>query len=222
MKKIDMIGRKFNRLLVLSESPAATNRHAMWECQCDCGNVLVVDGAKLRNGSTKSCGCFRADTRGAAKGQGGTATHRMSETVEYNIWQAMKNRCFNPRQESYAKYGARGIRVCTGWVSSFENFIADIGLRPSPSYSIDRIDTDSHYSCGHCEQCQHEGWLANCRWATQEIQHINRRSTLWLTHDGQTHTIKKWATITGIGYSTLRARIIKSKWPIDLALSTPP
>jgi hypothetical protein len=222
MNKVEMLGQKFHRLLVLGEAPRKNKGHAMWECKCDCGTILVVDGTKLRNGSTKSCGCFRADSRRAPKGHGGSATHGMAETPEYGIWQAMKNRCFNANQEAYKKYGARGITVCNAWVSSFESFIGDMGLRPSASHSIDRIDTSGHYSCGHCDQCKEKGWPANCNWATQEIQHKNRRITLWVTHDGQTLTIKEWAAKTDIGYTTLRQRIIKSGWPIAVALTTPP
>lgn len=100
--------------------------------------------------------------------------HYLSKRPEYRTWIAMKARCENPNRKAYKDYGGRGIKVCYGWYD-FILFFKDMGIRPGPDYSIDRINNDSNYSCGHCEECLREGWTANCRWATQSQQNMNKR-----------------------------------------------
>lgn len=124
----------------------------------------------------------------------GGRPHGMSKLPEYKGWQAMKRRCDNPADQKYARYGGRGITVCERW-QRFVNFYADMGPRPSPNHSIDRIDNDGHYEPG------------NCRWATQSEQMLNTSRNVWLEYDGRRQTITQWAIEFGIALNTLKGRI---------------
>jgi hypothetical protein len=100
-------------------------------------------------------------------------THGMTGTPEYRSWNHMKQRCLNPNVDVYEYYGGRGITVCERW-REFEAFFEDMGDRPA-GLSLDRIDPDGNYSCGHCDACVTNGWPANCRWADQGTQTRNQR-----------------------------------------------
>ena len=157
-KIIDMTGKRFHRVTVLEQYDINQHQKVTWECLCDCGAVFVCVGSSLRNGSTKSCGCYqRENTRKIHK------THGMCQSSEYIIWQNMKDRCHNPNNKSYDQYGMRGITVCDEWLSGFEGFYRDMGDRPSSKHSIDRIDNDGNYELG------------NCQWATSTEQARNKR-----------------------------------------------
>ena len=92
----------------------------------------------------------------------------------------MKDRCLRPNCTAYEHYGGRGVKICKGWLvkepkgQGFKNFLADLGPRP-PAQTLDRMNVNGHYSCGHCGECELMGWIANCKWATQVEQHWNRR-----------------------------------------------
>jgi hypothetical protein len=126
----------------------------------------------------------------------------------YDTWRNMKSRCGNPRNARYADYGGRGITVCDRWKNSFENFIADMGLPPSPAHSIERGDNSRGYEPG------------NCRWATDVEQTNNQRSNVLIEYDGKTQTIAQWARELGINYQTLRQRIQRYGWSVERAFSS--
>ena len=88
-------------------------------------------------------------------------------------WQSMHQRCLDPRHPHYHNYGGRGICICAHW-RDFRNFLDDMGERPE-GRSLDRIDTDGHYSCGACPECRANGWAENTRWATAKEQRANQR-----------------------------------------------
>jgi len=96
----------------------------------------------------------------------------LSTGREYKSWRAMLYRCTREKDVRYHRYGGRGIKVCQGW-NDFGNFLNDMGPRPE-GRTLDRIDNDGNYSCGHCEECLRQGWAANCRWATAKEQNNNQ------------------------------------------------
>lgn len=152
---VDIAGQRFGRLTALRFTHSV-NGVRMWLCRCDCGIEAPVDCHALRTGNTKSCGCLRRDVASAAN-----RTHGLSGSSTFFRWQAMKNRCLNPRDKDWKHYGGRGITVCERWLS-FEPFLADMGEAP-PGMTIDRRDNDKGYEPG------------NCRWATMTVQANNRR-----------------------------------------------
>lgn len=127
---------------------------------------------------------------------------------EYGVWRSMIQRCEYPRRPEYHRYGGRGIRVCPRWRLSFKDFYVDMGPRPSPRHSIDRIDNDGNYE------------PLNCRWATPEEQQANRSCAVWISHDGRRQTLQQWSDELGIPYATISARLRKG-WPEERLLSRP-
>lgn len=128
---------------------------------------------------------------------------------EYSAWSALVRRCTNPNNPCYRDYGGRGISVCAEW-RSYDRFLLDVGKRPSPKHSIDRIDNNGDYEPG------------NVRWATQSEQNRNTRRTRYITAFGKTQTLGDWAREVGIAQQTLIARLDYRNWPIELALSLGP
>ncbi len=96
-----------------------------------------------------------------------------------------------------------------------------MGPAPSPRHSIDRIDNEKGYTCGKCEECRQNGWMANCRWATSAEQTRNYSKNRWFTHDGKTFVLKDWAHHVGIKYATLYRRIVVYGWSFLDAISRP-
>lgn len=158
---IDMTGERYGRLLVVSRYRC--RGAAMWVVRCDCGTEKIVAGGSLRSGDTQSCGCLHKERTSAARTTHGAT--RGSRTDLYRIWRGIISRCTNPHLSRWPRYGGRGITVCDRWRHDFTAFAADMGPRPSPQHSIDRIDPDGHYTPG------------NCRWATA-LQQRHNRSTL--------------------------------------------
>jgi hypothetical protein len=153
----NLVGQRFGRLVVLRYSHTAVKggcQRGFWLCHCDCGRECSVNGSRLRRGGTRSCGCIRIRHGHTQRGR---------RTPEWQAWYAMQQRCYQPGATNYHQYGGRGIKVCERWLACFENFLADVGLRPSSKYSLDRIDNDGHYEPG------------NCRWATRKDQRANQR-----------------------------------------------
>jgi hypothetical protein len=129
-------------------------------------------------------------------------------TSEYNTWCDIKRRCNDPKRKDYERYGGRGIKVCERW-NVFENFLADMGKKPSKKHSIERMNNDGLYE------------PTNCKWATTKEQNNNQRSNILITFDGQTMNMKQWSEAKGIPYTTLKRRLRTLGWSVQKALTTP-
>lgn len=200
---IDLTGHTYNRLTVIKLN-RQTEKRKYWDCICSCGKSTVTEGSKLRNGSTKSCGCYRTECI-----TNYSITHGMAGTPEYGAWLSMKYRCFDKNGKSYNDYGGRGITVFQEWIDSFETFYAYLGNRPSSKHSLDRIDVNGHYEPG------------NVRWTTQKTQANNQRTNHRITYNGETKTMSEWADSLGIPSWVIGQRITKYGWTIEDALTKP-
>jgi hypothetical protein len=203
--RITREGERFTKLTVISE-PWLENSRRWVTCRCDCGAEVVVRINSLLMGNTKSCGCLQKDKVRARNHRHGDAVSG-TRSAEHRAWSQMKDRCANPNRPDWKNYGGRGIRVCERWIGSFENFLVDMGRRPGPQYSIDRIANNGHYE------------PENCRWATKTDQARNNRRNRLLTYNGETLLLTDWARKLGIGVSGLHARL--RKMSVEDALSRP-
>lgn len=200
-KIIDMTGIKYGRLTPIRFK--RENGTTLWYCKCDCGNYKWVDGSKVRLGHTTSCGCYKNIA---------TKKHGMTKTRIHNIWCGIRYRCEYKKNDHYADYGGRGIRVCEEWHGDdgFNAFYKwAVGSGYEDGLSIDRIDVNGNYE------------PSNCRWVSQKEQCNNKRNNVLLTVNGETHTQTEWAEITGISPDLIHARITKLGWRVEKALKTP-
>lgn len=205
----DVTGKVYGRLTVLGLIARGSHNRPIWLCQCECGQSTRTATSDLVSGRTKSCGCWRRDTRGISK-----RTHGRSKSQIYDIWVQMCGRCHNPRNKGFANYGGRGIQVCDRWRHSFENFLLDMGDRPASAqkraeYSIERKDNNGDY----CPE--------NCIWATLDAQRNNTRRAHLITFQGKTQSLKLWCDELHLNYSTIRSRVNESGWSDEKALTTP-
>lgn len=180
-----------------------------WLFTCDCGNEHVTRADWVRLGRVKSCGCYRDEVNGSrlattATTHGHTKNGRL--TSEYNSWRNMRDRCKYPGDDHWANYGGRGIKVCERWDTSFENFLADMGLKPTPRHSIGREDGNGNYE------------PSNCRWETPKEQGRNRRNNRLVHYQNRDMTLAEACELTGLPRSRVKARL-RNGWPIERALS---
>ena len=157
-----LTGQQFGRLTV-SEEIERQGSHRIVICKCQCGNARTVRFASLRSGNTRSCGCFQRERVSKVM-----TTHGKMNTAEYRSWCHLRSRCLNKANVGYHNYGGRGITVCERW-GKFENFLIDMGERPSKKHTVERVDNDGPYS------------PENCIWATKDTQVNNMRTNRCLT-----------------------------------------
>jgi len=183
----DITGQTFGRLTAIA--PVGRNKHKsiLWLCTCECRATSVVSCSTLTSGNTKSCGCYKSQLQMVSKRK-----HGLHGTPEHKAWSHMNDRCNNPNSNSYHRYGGRGIKLIYDDITMF---LSDVGNRPTPNHSIDRIDNNGHYESG------------NCRWATKHEQANNTRNNRFMTLDGKTMTLSQWAHSHDIPVTTLFNRL---------------
>lgn len=182
-KTCEHCGSIFNKPLKFSATQWAKSRFCCSSCSGK-HNIRVAKGGwnKFRHGEGRAS----------------------SRTTEWRSWWAMRSRCGDPKHKHYATYGGRGITVCDHW-TRYENFIQDMGRKPTPRHTLDRIDGDAGYS------------PENCRWATRGEQSSNLRTNRRLTYNSETHSLAEWSRRSGIHPATIGARLRRG-WSVERAL----
>ena len=193
-KFVDLTGMRFGQLTVLRRSEIRYFSNIMWECECDCGEKLLLASAILRRGQ-KSCikCCHKRES----------APYRVSETHIYKIWQSIKSRCFRKSDRAYRYYGGRGIVMCDEWKNdffAFQDWIVGHGYKDD--LTIDRIDNNGNYCPG------------NCRFVTMKEQSRNKRNNIFVEHDGEVKILSDWAKELGMSKQAMFNRF-RSGWNMD-------
>lgn len=188
-KTIDMSGKRFSSIVAIRPTGVCSSGDTKWLFECDCGVLFEANGYYARSGKVTTCPSCSAERVRLA-----SVKHGKSETPEFFTWTDIQTRCHNKNATSYKDYGGRGIVVCARWRESFEAFLTDMGKRPTPKHSIDRLNNNGNYEPG------------NCRWATNFEQANNKRNTHLLTIDGVTKPLSQWAKESGLSLGTMWQR----------------
>lgn len=195
----DLTGQKINSLTILRRSDergGGKKPEVLWECQCDCGKIVVVKSYSIISGHSKSCGCKKIK-------HGYSHKERLYET-----WKNMRRRCFDPKNKRWANYGGKGVTICKEWndYSVFRSWAMENGY--ADNLTIDRKDADGNY----CPD--------NCRWADAKTQANNVSRNRIIEHDGKKMTMSEFADYLGISYSALQHRMDRN-WDMESIVSTP-
>lgn len=201
---VDLTGKRFGSVTVTAYA-GKSGRNSSWFYRCDCGSEGQTKSTNLKR--QKSCGCEHRSSLSDRQTSHG-ATRGKQVSPEFRSWESMIRRCCDPRVAHYPRYGGRGISVCEKWREGFANFYADMGRRPSPKHSLDRIDNDGNYEPG------------NCRWATWSEQRRNRPDCHWVDWDGEVITLQDACDRVGLIDVTVHGRLRRG-WSLQRALSTP-
>ncbi len=202
-----MIGQKFGSLTVIGKGEQVKNTCKTGNslitkvpCVCKCGTSFYITAGNLR----KVVRCLKCaeSMRGNAR-----KTHGCLPKDVHSIWLTMNSRCNNPKVPCWIHYGGRGITVCERW-RSFVNFRDDMGPKPSPKHTVERIDNSKGYS------------PENCRWATRKEQCRNKRNSRFITVGKETKTLSEWGEISPVSCLTIHKRL-KRGWSAEDAVFKP-
>lgn len=210
MKKLNIVGQKFNRLLVLELDKIVFTKSGIklerYICKCDCGTIKSILRTGVTSGKTKSCGCFNRERASRENSTHGKSTHPL-----YGVWRGIKQRCLDANSQSYPRYGGKGTTVCEEWKDSFQVFY-DWAMKSGyrKGLSIDRIDNTGNYE------------PSNCRWADIYIQANNMSSNKILEVFGDRDTLANLVKKYGkASYSVINYRLERG-WEIERAFTQPP
>lgn len=195
------VGTRFGEWEFLEEIKAGR-----WLCRCSCGLVKDTNATQVKAGLSKSCGHNRIEALRQSKLKHGLSD---SGSRAYAAWRNAKQRCFNPENAKFSRYGSRGITLFKGWVSDFAAFLAYVGEPPGPEYSLGRINNDKGYEPGNVE------------WQTGKIQANNRSSNRLITYQGKTLTLTQWCDKLNLSSEAVSIRLNKLGWSEEKALTTP-
>lgn len=203
---IDLTGQKFGRLTAERISGEKYRGQIKWVCRCECGNTTTVVAQSLKNGNTRSCGCLHNEQATQEN-----TKHGCCHTHLWNIWMKIKGKCYTVNNNFYEYYGAKGITVCGEWLDDFNAFkewAIDNGYSKATPI-ITRIDKTGNYN------------PLNCKFIKPDEKGSNKINNLLITYKGETKTIAEFAKEYNITPSTLNGRVVKLKWDVATALTTP-
>lgn len=214
---IDLTGKKFGRLTVIKRVENSKNGSARWECKCECGKKTITLANHLKDGHTKSCGCYSKEVaKNKALNNKYFYKHGLFSDKKYvrlsHILNSMKKRCYNINNQNYKYYGGRGIKICNEWLDeengllNFYNWAINNGYKEN--LSIDRINVNGNYEPD------------NCRWATPKVQANNRTSNRMITYNEKTYNVTQWAEKLNMKPRVLADRI-RRQWSIERAFLQP-
>lgn len=189
-----------------------------WECICDCGHKPLVHSSTLSQGIIRHCEKCRPKREKRQKTIKKRETHGMGEGYTYCSYSRMISRCCNPKNSGYSNYGGRGITVCDRWLSSYLNFLNDMGNRPDGMF-LDRIDNEKGYS------------PENCKWSSRVEQNRNRRNTFFVNFKGEQRKLAELIEEVNNYHDSIGSRYrvlydvvyarLKAGWDIEKALNKP-
>ncbi len=184
---IDITGAKINLWTVL-EYDKCINRQTYWICVCECGTKRSVRRDSLRK--YKSCGCLKNE-----KLKVRSTKHGMYKTILYKRWVAIKQRCYNPKNSRYNRYGSLGVYMCDEWKNFINFYTWAVNNGYTDALTIDRIDNKGPYS------------PENCRFISNNVQQLNKSNSRIITIENISKTVKEWCEQYGINRNTFTWRI---------------
>lgn len=184
-----IIGNKYNMLTPIEIAYRGKNNLVYYRCKCECGGETILLGYQLSRSTVKSCGCLRGNGK--------------TKTITYSSWRHAKQRCTLSNNEYNRYYKDKGVKMCERWLYSYDNFLADMGERPSKDYSLDRINPDGDY----CPE--------NCRWATAIEQNNNRgKYNRIVVYNGKEFTVTQLCRALDINKSSFFYGL-RNGWSVD-------
>lgn len=198
-----LVGKVFKYLTVLEAVGRTNNGTVVYKCQCKCGNIHYASTNSLTQYVIKSCGCLKKEWIDSKPFK----THGMTGTRIYKIWQDMIARCTKENNISYPRYGGIGVKVCSKWLNSFEEFYSDVHIGYEEHLTLDRFpNVKGNYQPD------------NFRWATYQQQSENKKNTIYLTIDGEKKTLMEWSRIANQNPRLIRFRLNVLKW-VDIKMA---